>query len=214
MHWFPAMSTPHRFLGLAVALLLAGCATVSLPRYRPSFSEVGIRTDHAAGAQMLVSLVAVPADEKTEAPAGLEARIRLDNHADATARIDPESLDLVEANLASFPEPWVSPSGGLEVKPGGEGMLTARFPYPAQENADSDALESVHLRWKVDIGGNSYARGITFQRRESSVVYYSYPYPYPAYYWGPGWYDSWWWEPPVVVEEHLHGHGDRDRDRD
>jgi hypothetical protein len=207
----PAVSIGRYASGVLVAVVLAGCAT-TLPRYKPVLSEVDIPTDHQAGIQMLVSLVAVRADEKSGMPAGIEARIRLENHTEAPARIEPDGLELVDTNLESFPAPRVSPPDGLDVKPGGRAVLSALFPYPPDEAGDSDALASLNLRWRVENGGKSYGHGLTFHRREPKVVEYDYAGPY---YWGPGWgwgWDGGWWGPPVIVREHDIGHGgDHDR---
>jgi len=195
--------------GVLATLVLAGCAG-TLPRYRPTLSEVDIPTDHQAGIQMLVSLASVRADEKTGMPAGIEARIRLEDHTDAPARIEPGSLELVGANLESFPAPRVSPPGGLEVEPGGRAVLSALFPFPADEARGSDALASVNLRWRVEAGGKTYGHGLTFHRAQPKTAEYDSPGPY---YWGPGWgWDGGWWGAPVILEGHDVDHGGgRDR---
>lgn len=198
-------------LGALGALAAAGCATAPLPRYDPALSEVDIPRDHQVEVQMLVSLVSVGADEEQGLPAGIEARIRLENHADVAARIAPGSLELVGANLESFPAPRVSPADGVDVDPGGRAILTARFPYPPGEDGDSSNVASVNLRWRVDLGGKTYAHGLTFHRAEPRVTRYYYAggaYGPGPYYWGPGW-TAGWWGPPVIVEDR-----DADRDRD
>ena len=197
-----------------MALLVAGCATTP-SRYKPTISEVDIPTDHQAGIQMLVTLAAVRADRKAGTPAGIEARIRLQNQTNTPARISPSSLELVDADLQDFEAPRVSPAGGLDVKPGGRAVMSAFFPYPASAAKGSHALASLDLRWRVDAAGNMYAHGVTFHRRESREVVYNYAGPY---YWGPGWGWGWnqaWWGPPVVVTEHDKGdNGDKgDKDR-
>jgi len=205
-----AKSIGRHASGVLVALAITGCAT-TLPQYKPLLSEVDIPTDHRAGIAMLVSLVAARADEKTGMPAGIQVRIRLENHTAAPARIEPDSLELVDATLESFPAPRISPAGDTAVEPGARTVVSALFPYPAGEAAGSDALASLSLRWRVEANGESYAHGLTFHRSEPKVVEYRYPSPY--YYWGPGWgWDAGLWGYPVLDgdEDVDHG-GDHDR---
>jgi hypothetical protein len=173
----PTKSIGRHAAGVLVALAITGCAA-TLPQYKPLLSEVDIPTDHRAEIVMLVSLVSVRADEKAEMPAGIQVRIRLENHTAAPARIEPDSLELVDATLESFPAPRISPAGGTAVEPGARAVLSALFPYPAGEAAGSNALASLNLRWRVDANGESYAHGLTFHRSEPKVVEYRYTGPY------------------------------------
>lgn len=194
-------------IALALVPLLAACAGVE-PRFMPSLSELEVHTDHAPGAHMLVSLQAVKADEKRDLPAGLEARLRLDNESSAVARIEPGSLELLATDLGSFPAPNVDPPDGLTVQPGGHATLVARFPYPPDEDASAPLLRAVNLRWRVQLGSSSFARSVTFDRAQRELAYVYAPPPY----YGP-YYDSWWWGPSVVVERNIHVPVDRLHER-
>ena len=169
---------------LLAALAAAGCAAP--PPYEPTLSHLELPAAAEPGAhlQLLVSLRAVAADRARPLPAGMEARVRVDNETDEEAILDPSALELVAFDLTSFPEPAVSPVEGLDVAPGQHGLVVARFAYPHGEGAATDGLRAVDLRWTVALGGRQFSNGLTFHRVEAS----------------PTLYDAWFWEPvPRVV---------------
>jgi hypothetical protein len=188
--------------------VLCGCAGVE-PRFMPTLSELEVHTDHSPGAHMLVSLRAVKADEEHHLPAGLEARIRLDDESSGVARIEPGSLELLASDLGSFPAPSVDPPEGLTVQPGQHATLVARFPYPPDEDARAPLLRAVNLRWRVQLGSSSFVRTVTFDRSQRELAYVYAP---PPYY---GSFDeSWWWGPSVFIERDVRVPGGRRHDRD
>src|SRR5262245_62029221 len=91
----------ERWIFLA-ALVAAGCAAP--PLYQPTLSHLEIPLDREPGAriQALVSLRAVAADRERDLPAGMEARIRIDNDTEERATLDPSSLELVARDLTNF----------------------------------------------------------------------------------------------------------------
>lgn len=202
--------TPLRgaLVPLGLVLLLSGCAGVE-PRFMPTLSELEVHTDHSPGAHMLVSLFAVRADKERHLPAGLEARIRLDDESSSVARIGPASLELLASDLGSFPAPSVSPAGGLTVQPGRHATLVARFPYPPKQDARAPLLSAVNLRWRVKLGTSSFVRTVTFDRAQRELAYVYTPLPY----YGP-FDESWWWGPSVVIERDVHVPVERMRGRD
>jgi hypothetical protein len=172
-----------RWMALA-AVAAAGCAAP--PLYEPTLSHVEIPVQAAPGehVQLLVSLRAVAADRARHLPAGMEARVRVDNDSDREAILDPGALELVALDLTSFSAPGVSPPEGLDVAPGRSGVAVARFAYPRGEGAGTEGLRAVDLRWSVAVGGRHFSNGLTFHRVEKP----------------PTLSDPWFWEPePRVV---------------
>lgn len=169
---------------LLTALVAVGCAAP--PLYEPTLSHLDVPVDREPGAhmQLLVSLRAVAADRGRNLPAGMEARIRLDNDTDERAIVDAGALELVALDLTSFPPPIVSPSHGLDLAPEQSGLVTARFPYPLGESSRTEGLRAVDLRWVVALNGQPLSNELTFHRVEAQ----------------PNLYDPWFWEPePRIV---------------
>jgi hypothetical protein len=169
---------------LLAVIAAAGCAAP--PLYEPTLShmEIPVAAAPDAHVQLLVSLRAVAADRARHLPAGMEARIRVDNDANRHAILDPGALELVALDLTSFEPATVSPPDGLDVSPGESGVVVARFAYPHGESATTDGLRAVDLRWTVAVGDRQLSNGLTFHRVEAA----------------PTLYDPWFWEPvPRVV---------------
>ncbi|HKA15923.1 MAG TPA: hypothetical protein VKH41_12960 [Myxococcota bacterium] len=168
----------------ATALVAAGCAAP--PLYAPTLFhlEVPVDPDHGERVELLVSLRSAPADRARSLPAGMEARIRVDDESDEQAFVDPGGIELIALDLTSFSRPVVSPADGLEVAPHQSGVVTARFAYPPGEGAGGEGLRAVDLRCAVALGGRQISNGITFHRVEAP----------------PTISDPWFWEPvPRVV---------------
>lgn len=168
----------------AVALVAAACAAP--PLYEPTLSHVEFPVDPQRGehVQVLVSVRAVAADRDRHLPAGMEARIRLDNGSSERANVDASALELVAGDLTSLPVASLSPADGIDVSPQQTGLLTARFAYPRGESPLDAALHAVDLRWVVREGGRQFAHELTFHRVE--------PLPTVS--------DPWFWEPyPRIV---------------
>lgn len=182
----------------AVGAALA-CAAVPM-RYSPSLESVSVPP--GIGAPPVTALVsiagAIPGPHgKT---IGIEVRMRLENHGDTPAVLEPDRLKLVLADLETLGPPELLPEGAIEIPPGGEVTVTARFAFPPEsEEPGADALRALNLRFDVDVAGRSYASSATFDRQERQRYYYYPPYAYG--YWGwPGFAAA-----PVVVVHHHHG---------
>jgi hypothetical protein len=189
------MRTKTRMNGrraLFAALFAAGCAGTP-PPYDPPLAHVEVPVDSGAQIEELVSLRAVPADRARALPAGMEARIRIDNETDRPARLDPHAIELVARDLRAFAPPAVAPADAIDVAPGGSAMVTARFAYPSGEGALDEGLRAVDLRWTVEQGNRPYASSLSFDRIEAP----------------PTLSDPWFWEPePRIV---LRGEVERRR---
>jgi hypothetical protein len=169
---------------LLAAALAAACAAP--PLYDPPLSHLEVPVDPGSGQRMelLASLRAVPPDREQNLPAGMEARIRLDNETALPTRIDPREIELFARDLRPFGPPAVAPPNSLDVAPGDSAVVTARFAYPAGEDAHTEGLRAVDLRWTVAQAGRPYASEVTFDRVERP----------------PTLSDPWFWEPePRIV---------------
>ena len=173
---------------LLAALWAAGCAGAP-PPYQPPLAHVEVPIDPDAHIDELVSLRAMPADHSRALPAGMEARIRIENETDRPARIDPHEIELIARDLRAFAPPAVAPADAIDVAPGESEVVTARFAYPTGEEARSEGLRAVDLRWSVENGGRAYASSLAFDRVERT----------------PTLSDPWFWEPipRIVVRSEL-----------
>jgi hypothetical protein len=162
---------------LFAALWAAGCAGAP-PPYEPPLAHVEVPVAVDQHIDELVSLRAVPADRTHALRAGMEARIRIDNETDRTARIEPREIELFARDLRAFAPPPAAP-GEIEVAPGSSAVVTARFAYPSDEGAYSEGLRAVDLRWTVQEDGRPYASSVAFDRIEAP----------------PTLSDPWFWEP-------------------
>ena len=168
---------------LIAALWAAGCAGAP-PPYEPPLAHVEVPIDGDAHIDELVSLRAMPADHARALPAGMEARIRIDNATDRPARIDPHAIELIARDLRAFAPPALAPADAIDVAPGESAVVTARFAYPSDEGVHSEGLRAVELRWTVEDGGRPYASSLAFDRVERT----------------PTLSDPWFWEPtPRIV---------------
>lgn len=167
---------------LLAVIAAAGCA--SPPPYQPALARVEVPVASGGRLEQLVSLRAVRADRPDRLRAGMEARIRIDNETDRTARIDPRDIELIAHDLRELAPPAVAPNAAIEVAPGASAVVTARFAYPSGVGAYSEDLRAVDVLWRVAEDGRPYASSLTFDRVE----------PPPTLS------DPWFWEPePRIV---------------
>ena len=111
----PSPMLPRHLLGslvLAVATIapLSGCTSFYDLRYMPAPLEVAL-TDEATPKLSGRALVAVTAVRRPDQgrPAQFELVMRLENLGDMPFRIDPDSIQLVSADLAAMGPVQISP---------------------------------------------------------------------------------------------------------
>ena len=205
-----ARNSTRRFLPLAsiLAASLAACASLQ-PEFRPTLADLTVESDEHREVHVLASLASLGADAARGTPAGIEARMRLRNESSAPVELEPRALELVSADLKPLGAPRVDPCGGVKLAPGESALLTALFPLPEGESAESSALRALNLRWTLRIGEESVSRSTTFERIDraryvaaypdpwwySSPWGYPYAYPYPGWYPYRGWYPYPGWYP-------------------
>lgn len=181
----------------ASAAAAVGCATNETTRYRPSLSSVTVPLGEDGAASTLVSVLGlVPA--QGEMPAGIEVRLRLDNHGERALRLEASDLELVKADLTSLGRAELMPAGPVVVAPGKDATVSAVFAVPPELKPNAEALRALNLRIGVSIGGRTYASSVTFDRIERDRAHYY----YAAYdYWPYAGFGA-----PVVIVHHHHMH--------
>jgi len=161
--------------------------------YEPKPADVDLRAPDrpTANARTLVSVIGLrKKDESAGLPPSVELRIRLENDGATAITFDPSSLELLAANLESFPAAAVAPAGRVQVAPGDAATVTAYFPFPDGKVPGPYDLSGLSLRWQADVDGEMVSANATFHRKRDRRYYDQGPY-YPFGY--PG---SWWYGTP------------------
>jgi hypothetical protein len=156
----------------AAFVWLGGCAVydgrfvydpriVSVTTTADGDSGLGARPDEDQ-IRTLVSVIGIRRDDpKSELPASVEVRLRVENDGTSPVGFNPTALSLVSADLQAFPEPIVLPAHGLEVEPGGHAVINAYFPLT---DADLD-LSALNVRWSLFLEGRRVSARSDFTRR-------------------------------------------------
>jgi hypothetical protein len=173
-------------LAVGLLLLFSGCSQyVSDYSYvpRPALADVPPAPPATAPpVSAEASIIGVRYDDpKDQIPPSVEIRLRLDNNGPDKVTFDPTSLELSNAELIRFPTPIIRPPTPINLDPGQTAYVTAYFPFPTGYFYDNMDLNSLQLRWHVQIAGKWASQGAYFHR----------VYPY---YYGPQW--SYWGPPP------------------
>jgi hypothetical protein len=126
------------------------------------------------------------ADEDNHLPQCVEIRMQVDNNGPDSAVFDPMSLELRNSELVRLGPPIVRPSAPITLNPAQSAYLTAYFPFPVGVAYDTMDLNSLQLRWRVQVG----------PRPVGQVVYFTRVW---APYYGPGPGPYWYYPPPPVV---------------
>jgi len=118
-------------------------------------------------------------DQKANVPESVEVRLRLDNNGPEPISLNPTSLELTTGNLFRFGPPVVAPAPVM-LTPGESALVTAYFPFPDGKSYDDFDLDSLQLRWGLQIGPQPVEQIADFQREYQRVYYYR-----DDPYWGP-----------------------------
>src|SRR5512133_3592707 len=112
-------------LGLAALLLayLGGCSDYVGPyQYFPRPAMAYLRSTSTTAPSPAVSAVASVigvrrADHKLGIPTSVEVHLRIDNTGPQPVILDPNTFELTDGTLSSFPPPMVTPSQQLDLAP-------------------------------------------------------------------------------------------------
>jgi hypothetical protein len=174
---------------LAVCLMwLGGCsAYVEGYRYvpRPAVALVpGTQPSQPPPVATIVSIVGVHREDKSAGvPESVEVRMRIENNSPETVVFDPKSIELLDGGLMEFPPPIVRPPQPETLAPQQSVVVGAFFPFPPGHSYKNTDLESLELRWRIQIGGSEITQSADFRRMIRPYYYYPYPdySPYPFY---------------------------------
>ncbi|MHC4081697.1 MAG: hypothetical protein ACYS15_11630 [Planctomycetota bacterium] len=150
-----------------VATVLSGCSVYNW-RYVYEPRPVDIQTtkpgaDDAEPARTLVTVVGVRReDSKSQLPASVEVRLRVENTSPFPVAFDPASFVLFSAGLERFPDPIVQPEGPVTVAPAGTAVVKAFFPFPDDRGASDLDLSGLNLRWTIEVDGYAATSSASF----------------------------------------------------
>lgn len=174
-------------VGLAL-LALSGCSEyVSDYRYvpYPGMAEIpSTQPQDPPRVSALTSIIGVHYENRSEGiPFSVESRLQLTNTGAQTVVFDPSSLQLTTGSLVTFPPPVVRPPQPFALGPGQSATAVAYFPFPPGQDLDQINVDTLQLRWRVQIDGSRVGQAMNFRRAYHYYYddgpYYGYPYPYP-----------------------------------
>ena len=176
---------PRLLLTLFALALLVGCSPYHddyqfFPR--PALAEIPT-TQPQQGSPLSVyaTIVGVRYDDpQDEIPESVEVALQLNNNGPQTIIFNPRSFALSDGKLSAFPPPLLRPPTSATLAPGQTTNYTAYFPFPPGQDYDSMDLDSLQLRWSVQLDNRDVTQIVLFRR---SIRYY---YSSDPYYYGYG----------------------------
>ena len=163
-------SWSKRVLCAAVALAVSGGCSVYDTRYlfEPRPLDVQSSKPGAAGAEPVRTLATVIGvrrrDSRSQIPASVEVRLRVDNTSPFPVSFDPGSLALFSAGLEQFPDAIARPHDPVELSPGGTAVVEAFFPLPDGRYPSDLDLSGLNLRWTLEVDGEPVTSSASFIR--------------------------------------------------
>jgi hypothetical protein len=169
---------------LAAATMIIGangCAPASpyLSGYRyapePALVDVMLKgnTSQKPPVSVLASVVGIRrTGATTAAPPAVEVRMRFENNGQVPISMDTGTLSLVTGTLIPLDAPEVHMQGPkvLQIAPGQPVTFSAFFPFPPTIVPHDPALNSLRLRWQIQIGDQVVPQTAYFER--ASPLYY------------------------------------------
>ena len=177
----------RRLLCLFLLVLAGGCSQyVSDYRYAPypGVAEIpSTQPQDPPRVSTLASIIGVHyEDHSAGIPFSVETRLQLTNNTAQTVVFDPTSLQLLTGSLVTFPPPVVRPPQPFALAPGQAATVGAYFPFAAGQSLDQINMDSLQLRWRVQLDGDRVGQAINFRRAYTYYYdegpYWGYPYPY------------------------------------
>ena len=178
-------------LSLLLLASVTGCSSyLDGFDYWPRPAVVEVRSTAATQPQappmvVMASVIGVRvADKNLGIPQSVEIRMRLENNGIEVAVFNPNAMELVGGRLRPFPPPIIQGPGSITINPMQSASLTAFFPVPP--SPEPGEMESLTLRWTVQIGDQRVPQNVTFHRVYPRYYYYDPwwgPYPYGPGFW-------------------------------
>ena len=175
-------------LTVPLLALLAGCSLYNYDfQYapRPALANVPPPTTQAAPpVSVQASVIGVRNDDSSDhIPPSVEIRIRIDNNGPDTVVFDPRSMQLVNGELLMFQPPILQPSDIAGIPPAQSAVYSAFFPFPTGHGPYDIDMDSLQLRWLLQIGGRRVGQIVDFHRYYGNYYYYDPYWNAPPYYW-------------------------------
>lgn len=132
-------------------------------------------------------------DPDAKIPASIEIRMRMDNNGPDPVVFDPMTMELTTAQLIRLGPPIVRPSTPINIPASQSADLTVFFPFPVGSSYEAVDLNSLQLRFQIQVGPKMDGMIVNFTR------------VWPQYYGpaGPYWYygppPPFWYGGMVVV---------------
>jgi hypothetical protein len=123
-------------------------------------------------------------DQEQGIPESVHVRLRLENDGPGPVNFNPLTLGLTNGVLYRFPTPLTAPAQPVSLGPGQAAVFDAYFPFLAGQSYRNTDLESLQLRWQVQIAGQVVGQVVSFARVHGRYYdpywdgYAGYPYPY------------------------------------
>ena len=161
---------PCRVCAAFGAVALAGGCSVYDHRYDypPGPVDVVAVAPGNAAAESIHTLVSMrgvrKADAKSDIPASVEVRFRVENTSGTGVSLVTKSLALFSADLIRFPDPIVVPLNAVEIPPGGSAVFEAFFPFPGGKVPGEFDLDGLNVRWALRIDGQDVTSSLSFAR--------------------------------------------------
>jgi hypothetical protein len=171
-------------LASLLPLLLAGCAPYVddfqfVPR--PAVAQIpATQPSQPPPVEAWASVIGVRrADRHAGVPDSVEISLRVENDGAGTVLFDPRTMELSDGIMAQFPEPLIDPPQNWTLEPGQSAQVRVNFPFLPGHDWDNTDLNSLQLRWAVDVDGRVLGQTVFFRRQ---LYYYYYYSPYYDYY--------------------------------
>lgn len=180
----------HRVVIAAVLpalLALAGCSDYLADYYyrpRPALVEVpATRPEQPPAVSSLASVIGVhKANANLALPQSVQIRLRLENTGSTPGLIclDPASLQLTTGDLVDFARPLLRPEIFTGILQLGQPMVfDAFFPFPPGHDATNTRLDSLQLKWVIQVGDRHIHEVVDFRR---ALDYYYYEPTWDPYW--------------------------------
>jgi len=180
-------------LAASFIALLAGCSQYNYDyQYAPRPAIANIPSPNTQQSTppvaVQISVIGVRYDDSRDnIPPSVEIRLRMDNNGPNTVTFDPHSLSLVNGELMQFMPPIVQPPQAATLPPATSTVYSAFFPFPTGHSYYDIDMESLQLRWLLQLDGKKVGQIVDFHRYYNNYYYYD---PYwdspPYYYYGGG----------------------------
>lgn len=182
----PRSVSPAFILAPVLLMFAGGCSTyVEGYHYvpRPAVALVpATQPSQPPPVATIVSVMGIHRAQK-DIPESVEVRLRLENNGPETVVFDPRTMQLLDGGLMEMPPPILRPPTPVTIGPNQSVVVGAFFPFPPGRSYKNSDLETLQLRWRVQVGSMDVPQDADFRRVVR--VYYNpywdepYPYPYP-----------------------------------